>query len=201
VAGALLALGCAAGTEPARQATHLAKTGGDGQSWYFDNALPLPYTVTALDAGDQPVPGVMVDWSVTAGAGSVDPVRSATDAAGMASTVHTLDPTSAVQSVTASSGGLPAVTFTAAATAPSTADSVAVRDDFFDHANVVVKVNGTVTWTWGGANFHSVTFGSGTPSSDTQTSGTYSLTFSTPGTFHYFCRVHGGMTGNVTVVH
>src|SRR3989475_10138290 len=41
------------GTQPPGPPTDLGKSGGDAQSWYFNNPLPTPLRVTALDpAGD-----------------------------------------------------------------------------------------------------------------------------------------------------
>ena len=41
--------------------------GGGGQSWYFNNPLPAPLSVTVLDIDGRPVPGVVVMWTVTSG--------------------------------------------------------------------------------------------------------------------------------------
>lgn len=195
-----VALACA-GTEPPGPPSQLLKSGGDEQRWYFSNPLPVPYSVTALDAGDRPVAGVAVAWAVASGGGTVDPATSTTDASGLATATHTLGPSDSLQLVTATAENLPPVTFTAAVAAPPTSGAVQVGDDFFSPANIAVRVNSTVTWTWSGANPHSVTFTGGTPSSATQASGPpYSRTFSGTGTFDYFCKVHAGMKGVVTVV-
>jgi plastocyanin len=69
-----------------------------------------------------------------------------------------------------------------------------------------VAAGQTVTWTWTGtgATPHSV-LSQGTPSfasSATLTGSgmTYSVSFATPGTYHYQCAVHGSaMTGTVVV--
>jgi plastocyanin len=81
----------------------------------------------------------------------------------------------------------------------------------FVPANVTIPAGTKVTWTWVGG-FHDVssagdaTFpGSGAPVSAPHS---YSLTFSTPGTYRYFCSVHGnaasdgsvsGMSGTIVV--
>ena len=69
-----------------------------------------------------------------------------------------------------------------------------------------IAVGGTVTWTWGANSGayggHSVqSVGSQSfASSAVQSSGTYSLTFTSPGTYQYDCAVHGSaMTGTVVV--
>ena len=66
-----------------------------------------------------------------------------------------------------------------------------------------VAAGDTVTWTWTGGLPHSVQ-SIGAPaftSSTTKTgAGTYQLAFTTPGTYHYDCAVHGqAMTGTVVV--
>src|SRR2546421_11252888 len=89
LAGALWAAACNSdGTQPPRPPTDLMKSGGDAQSWFYNNPLPTPLSVTVLDATGRPVPGVVVMWSVTpgTGVGAVNPVQSNTDANGIAST-------------------------------------------------------------------------------------------------------------------
>lgn len=78
---------------------------------------------------------------------------------------------------------------------PSAAVTVNVNDDVFSPASVVVSVGGTVTFHWVGTNGHSVT-----PSGSTSFSPTSPIdyppkdmvvTFSTPGTYHFRCIIHG----------
>jgi plastocyanin len=69
-----------------------------------------------------------------------------------------------------------------------------------------VAVGGTMTWIWGANSSaysgHSVQ-SQGSPSfasSAVQSSGTYSVTFTTAGTYKYDCAVHGSaMTGTIVV--
>src|SRR2546425_6761094 len=61
------------GTQPPGPPTDLVKSGGDAQSWYFNNPLPTLLSVTAKDAGGRAVPGVVGTWAVTSGAGAGDP--------------------------------------------------------------------------------------------------------------------------------
>jgi len=78
----------------------------------------------------------------------------------------------------------------------------------FTPANVMIQVGDTVQWNWVGATLHSTT--SGTPGhpdgiwdSGSHNNGfTFSFTFTSAGTFNYFCTPHGaccGMIGTVTV--
>jgi plastocyanin len=80
--------------------------------------------------------------------------------------------------------------------------NVSVDDDVFNPETSTVSAGATVTWTWNGSNDHNVTWDGGTPAaSPTQSSGTYSRTFPTAGTFDYHCTVHGAaaMSGSVVV--
>ena len=209
---ALLAVGCGGnggGTGPCSPgaAFQLVYKSGDGQSWYFNNPLPAPLRVTALDASSCPVAGVIVNWAIATGDGAVSPAQSTTDATGVASTTDSVG-SATLQKVNATSTGLPgAVTFTTVpTTAPASAD-VAIADFSFTPKDVVIKTGGTVTWTWGGAQRHSVTYDGGpTPlpasSGASQTTGTFQSTITPVGKYTYHCSVHPGqMTGTVTVVH
>lgn len=79
----------------------------------------------------------------------------------------------------------------------------------FSPSNLGVQAGQTVTWKWGqcvgdgysGCVSHSVTFDDGSNvSSPTQSTGEFSRTFSTPGTYKYHCAIHGaGMSGQVVV--
>src|SRR6185436_11764856 len=78
--------------------------------------------------------------------------------------------------------------------------------DRFAPANVTIPVGTTVTWRWV-SGFHNVVptgspafTGSGSPVSAPST---FSQTFNSPGTYLYFCVVHGtpttGMRGTIEV--
>jgi plastocyanin len=92
--------------------------------------------------------------------------------------------------------------------------TVVVGNDFFRSGNNgtqnpavdTVAAGATVTWTWTGttSTSHSVR-SMGTPSFTssaimTGDGSSYGFTFTTPGTYHYDCAVHGSaMTGTVVV--
>lgn len=199
-------------TAAARAAATLALAGGDGQTGSPNVALPTPLSVLAADQFANPVSGVGVTWQVTGGTGSVNPTSSSTGANGTAQTVLTLGATPGAVTVTATSGSLSGspVTFHATISLFATSAGVSVGDNFFKsgHNNTqnpavdTVGVGGTVTWTWAGANPHSVE-STGSPSftsSTVKTSGTYAFTFNAAGTYTYDCAVHGAaMTGTVVV--
>src|ERR1041385_8481637 len=89
----LLLLACSGdGTSPPGPPSDLLVSGGDAQSWFFNNPLPAPLSVTVVDASGRAVRGVVVTWSVTSGmgAGAVSPLQSTTDVSGVASTTDSL---------------------------------------------------------------------------------------------------------------
>ena len=210
---ALLAVGCGGGggnggTGPCSPgaAVQLVTKSGDEQSWYFDNPLPAPLRVTALDAASCPVPGVVVNWAVGSGDGAINPAQSTTDASGVASTTDSIGAVMR-QTVNASATGVPgsATLHANAATAPATA-GVAIADFSFTPKDVVIQTGGTVTWTWGGAAPHNVTYDGNPPplpGSSTMTgSGTFPSTITSVVMYTYQCGVHPTtMKGTVTVVH
>ncbi len=197
---------CNGDTTQPRPPFDLLKSGGDTQNWYFNNPLPTPLSVTAVDVSGQPVPGVVVTWAVTSG--GVNPAQSTTNANGVATTIDSISST--IQTVSASFSGIQsAVTFTEIGFAPPTAVGVSVSDFSFTPRDTVVQTGGTVTWTWNsGTTRHSVTYLTGPgalpPSSPTQNASgpNFTTPFTTVGRYTYHCTEHPTlMTGSVTVVH
>jgi len=87
--------------------------------------------------------------------------------------------------------------------------SLTVTNNKYTPARDSVGVGAQLTWSWnactgdgyGGSTCtsHSVTFDDG-PTSQIQSSGTFSRMFATAGTYTYHCRVHGAaMAGTVIV--
>ncbi len=93
---------------------------GDGQGGLAGQPLAQPLVVEASDELGNPVQGLIVEFAVTAGGGSVEPASTSTGLDGRASTVFTLGaPAGSVQQVTASLPGTDrVVTFSASATQP-----------------------------------------------------------------------------------
>ncbi len=197
---------CNGDTTQPRPPFDLLKSGGDTQNWYFNNPLPTPLSVTAVDVSGQPVPGVVVTWAVTSG--GVNPAQSTTNANGVATTIDSISSTT--QTVSASFSGIQsAVTFTEIGFAPPTAVGVSVNNTVFVPRDTAVQTGGKVTWTWNsGTTLHNVTYltapGALPTSSPTQDASgpTFSTTFTTVGRYTYRCTQHPTlMTGSVTVVH
>lgn len=199
---AVLLAGCDSTENGQTPSEGIAAAGGAGQSAAPGATLPTMLRVRVTQGGS-PVQGQQVTWSVTAGGGSVDPAQSTTDASGHASTEWTLGPNAGQNTVQASAAGVTGspITFNATAVVPTPAPSavsVSVEDFFFNPTSARLAVGGTVTWNWGGAVGHNVTFTSGS-SSSTQTSGSFSRTFPSAGSFSYRCTIHAQMNGTINV--
>ncbi|HKC49114.1 MAG TPA: plastocyanin/azurin family copper-binding protein [Gemmatimonadales bacterium] len=91
-----------------------------------------------------------------------------------------------------------------------TSTQVCMMGNNFSPANLTIGHGTTVTWKNGDPRNHTV--GNATGSADTYTSGfiasggTFSHTFANPGTYAYYCGIHGadgnpptGMHGTITV--
>jgi plastocyanin len=90
-------------------------------------------------------------------------------------------------------------------------NAVTVSSATFDPANISIAVGTTVNWEWnscadgyGGYSTcvsHSIVFDDGSGiASATQSSGTFSRTFSVAGTYKYHCAIHGqSMSGTIVV--
>ena len=80
--------------------------------------------------------------------------------------------------------------------------TISVGDNFYSPSQLRIKTGTTVTWVFNGNNPHTVTSSNGnTLSSGTQNQGArFTFRFSAPGTYQYFCTVHGqSMSGTVVV--
>ncbi|MER5792113.1 cupredoxin family copper-binding protein [Streptomyces sp. NPDC001980] len=85
---------------------------------------------------------------------------------------------------------------------PVAGTAVAIKNFAFSPATLKVPVGTTVTWTNQDTDAHTVTStGSGGPlhSPALATHGTYSHTFTEPGTYAYLCTIHPFMTATVEV--
>ncbi|MFF4688030.1 cupredoxin family copper-binding protein [Streptomyces sp. NPDC001307] len=88
------------------------------------------------------------------------------------------------------------------AATPVSANAVAIKNFAFSPATLKIKAGTTVTWTNQDTDAHTVTSsGSGGPlrSPTLATHGTYTYTFTKPGSYAYVCTIHPFMTGTVEV--
>ncbi len=85
---------------------------------------------------------------------------------------------------------------------PAATNAVTIQNFAFSPANITVKAGTKVTWTNNDSVAHTVTETdgkTGPASSDVNPGETYSFTFSTPGTYQYYCSIHQSMLGTVVV--
>lgn len=196
-------------------AAAIAVHGGNNQTGAAGSSFATPLQVLTTDQFGNPVAGVTVTWAVTNGGGSVAPTTSVSNAQGVASTTQTLPATAGTVTVTASAAGLAGSpqTFTSTATQAAGGSTVAVVNNQFQPATLTVAAGTSVSFVWGaGAAQHSINpEAPNTIPSDPAISNaphTYSVTFNTPGTYRYYCSVHGdagtggiptGMSGSIVV--
>ena len=186
----------------------LSKAGGDQQNASPNGQLPLPVQAKVADQFGNGVPEVPVAWTATNGTVSAPSVAS--DAVGISSVTVTAGGTAGPITIVATAEGLTGSpqTFSATASeAPTTAAVSVTNSNTFAPAALSIAAGTTVVWTWQtGATSHTVTpaasepTGSGPPANAPKT---YQYKFNNPGTFVYYCTVHGsptaGMRGTITV--
>ena len=96
---------------------------------------------------------------------------------------------------------------TSAAAAQSGDVAVGAVDNVFKAETITVTAGSKVTWTNAGRNDHNIKPADagdfGVDTAAFKPGATYTATFSTPGTYHYYCSIHGtkdrGMVGTVEV--
>lgn len=87
-----------------------------------------------------------------------------------------------------------------AAWAAPTAVTVEAKEFRFTPASITVTPGTTVTWRNGDESPHTVTSTDGVfGSSALENTATFAYTFTKPGTYHYFCRLHPHMRADVVV--
>jgi plastocyanin len=195
-------------TANASEAASLLLISGDQQQGPVNSQLPSPLVAEVSDQFGNGVAGVPVNWATTGDATLSAPVVIS-DAFGASAVQVTLGSTEGPITITAIAEGLTGspVTFTATATPPGPVTAtVNVVNNSFQPAALTVAAGTTVIWRWGPtAVNHNVTpVAPGTeppPSGAPQSApNTYQHQFNTPGTYNYFCTVHGqSMSGAITV--
>ena len=184
-----------------------ADPSGDAQSAAAGAQTADPLRVI-VRRGGTPAAGIGVTWSATGG-GSLNPTTSTTDAAGIATSRWTLG-TAGVQTAQASVAGATGspVGFTATITGGAAQNVVEVQNNLFSPSTITVPANTLVRWNWvAGSRQHNIVpvAPASIPSSPQVRDGpaTYEVTFTAPGTYNYYCSVHGtptsGMRGTVVV--
>ena len=195
-------------TAAAGEPTTLAEAGGNNQTGQINTAL-APVQAKVTDEFGNAVAGVDVAWSAS-GATVAAPIVPS-DGSGISAATVTLGGTAGPITITAAANDLTGaalsgspLTFSATATEqppPSTDANVAVINNSFSPASLTISAGTTVVWTWNSsAQNHNVAPAASEPArSGNPVNGphTYQYTFNTPGTFVYFCEVHGTATGGM----
>jgi alpha-tubulin suppressor-like RCC1 family protein len=96
--------------------TTLVQVSGTGQNGPVGTTLAQDFVVRADDQSGNPVAGLTVTWSITAGGGSITPTTDVTDAAGLAQARMTLGPAAGVNTAQALIQGVTPVVFSATGT-------------------------------------------------------------------------------------
>ncbi len=77
---------------------------------------------------------------------------------------------------------------------------IRIENFAFNPTTVTVPVGATVTWTNDDGTLHTVTSATKVFSSaGLDEGGAFSYTFTTPGTYTYYCKLHPHMTGTIVV--
>jgi amicyanin len=98
------------------------------------------------------------------------------------------------------SGMMGGVHPTPASTPATNVTQVSIANFAYSPSHIQVSVGTTVTWTNQDSAPHTVTFTNGMKDSGWLRHGqSFSYTFTTPGTFDYYCTVHPTMVARVTV--
>jgi plastocyanin len=191
----------------AGDAASIEDAGGNNQTGAVSTQLPAPVQAKVTDQFGNGVPDVAVGWTATGGTVSAATVSS--DASGISAVNVTAGDTPGPITIMATAAALAGspVTFSATATTAPTTAGVTIANNSFSPAALTVAAGTTVIWTWtaGAANHNVNPVGSEPTRSGNPTNGphTYQFKFNTPGTYVYYCEVHGtptgGMRGTVTV--
>jgi plastocyanin len=199
-------------------AAMLAVNLGDDQEASPGSPVAEPPSVLATDGFGNPVAGVTVTFAVASGGGSVTgPVQTTGENGAAFVEGWTLGPSVGPNTLTATADGLAGspITFTATATVFAATATVEVRNNYFKSlqngsgsegppfgvaAVDTIAAGGTVTWMWVGQD-HNVTaaFAPANTSGTQSAPFTYSVTFSTPGTFIYRCTNHSQQVSDFIV--
>ena len=186
---------------------------GDAQVGIEGRTLPEELRVV-VTRGEEPVPGVEVNWSTTEG--SIETINAVTDTDGISRARWTLMRLFARQVAQASitgETGTATVLFTAmVGPDPAAANTVHVLSEGnrFEPAEITIEVGDTVNWYWPPSSAgHNIVPDdgdlpphSGPPDAYPRS---HSFRFTAPGVHGYHCAVHGaaggiGMSGTITVV-
>lgn len=188
-------------TAAAGNAVTIVKTAGDGGT-----AAPssqVNYTVQSRDSHGNPKGGVLINWAVATGGGTISPPENTTATNGNATATRTLGSGTGAQTATATANGLPTAQEVTFSTTAQVVTTVNVSNNNFNPSTLTVPVGTRVTWAWqAGSVAHNVTFDNVANAPldiPDRTAGSVFRDLNNAGTFNYQCTNHPGMNGSVTV--
>jgi hypothetical protein len=74
--------------------------------------LPVPFTILVVNQFGEKLRNVTVNWSITAGGGSLSETSNRTDESGLSSVTYTTGPTPGTATIQAKVSGIPPLSFT-----------------------------------------------------------------------------------------
>ncbi len=149
-----------------------------------------------ISAGTTPTSGATTNTTGDGGTTTTSPKSTTTAPPGTTTPPTTTPPTTTPPSTTTTAP--PSTTTTPTAEAPIFTGSIVN----FDYSPITIKVGDRVRWTNKDSVSHTATSSSGLWNSGTIKPGETSLptkVFLSTGTFNYFCKFHGEMSGTVVV--
>jgi hypothetical protein len=106
---------------------------GNNQSAAVNTALPQPLVGRVVDGDGQPLAGIAVTWTVTAGGGTLAQASVTSDALGHASNSYQTGPTAGTESITAAVASNPSLTLTFNVTVTAAAGGAPSSPSAGDH--------------------------------------------------------------------
>ncbi|MEP7325899.1 MAG: hypothetical protein ABI836_08130 [Gemmatimonadota bacterium] len=190
---------------------NLTISSGDNQAALVNTAVQFPLKVQVTDQFINTVVGAPIAWSLVTGSGSVA-ASTLTDAGGLAATTLTVGGSAETLVIRAVSTANDTVLFTAHSV--TVVKEVLIKNDFFQSVSNgtaapsvdTISVGESVQWTWqsGPSGEHNV-IPQGSPlfqgiSGRIKAPFIFGpVFFGAPGTYHYDCNLHAGMSGIIVV--
>ncbi len=108
--------GCSLNTDVSQNPAGLYLSGGDNQSAAINTALPNPLQVLVVNQFGEALEGITVNWSITAGGGSLSANVTRSDASGITQVSYTTGPTAGPAKINAQVKGMLPLNFDATIT-------------------------------------------------------------------------------------
>jgi plastocyanin len=138
-------------------------------------------------------------FSLSCSSGSTTPTTTFTTTSSISATTTTTTSTLPTTTTTSTSTITSTTSTTTTTTTPQNA-MVTIKDFAYSPATLTISVGTTVVWENQDSVPHTVTSDTGLFDSGTLSNGgTFSFTFTSPGTFNYGCTIHPYMHGTIIV--